>query len=92
MRRGVRGRVNAASPPEAAFSMADSTTRTIVLNGDPYVIDGEIRLVALLERLEMRQTRVAVEINHEIVPKASYAQTVIKPGDNVEIINFVGGG
>jgi sulfur carrier protein len=72
--------------------MADSTTRTIVLNGDPYVIDGEIRLVALLERLDMRQTRVAVEINREIVPKASYTETVIKPGDNVEIINFVGGG
>jgi sulfur carrier protein len=72
--------------------MADSTTRTIVLNVGPYVIDGEIRLVALLERLDMRQTRVAVEINHEIVPKASYTETVIRPGDNVEIINFVGGG
>ena len=71
--------------------MADST-RTIVLNGDPYAIDGEIRLIALLERLDMRQTRVAVEINREIVPKASYTATVIKPGDNVEIINFVGGG
>jgi len=40
----------------------------------------------------MRQTRVAVEINREIVPKASYTETVIMPGDNVEIINFVGGG
>ena len=72
--------------------MADSTDTTIVLNGDPYSIDGEIRLVALLERLDMRQTRVAVEINREIAPKASYTETVIKPGDNVEIINFVGGG
>ncbi len=40
----------------------------------------------------MRERRVAVEINREIVPKASYAETVIKPGDQVEIINFVGGG
>jgi sulfur carrier protein len=72
--------------------MADASTRTIILNGDPYVIDGEIRLVALLERLDMRKTRVAVEINREIVPKASYTETVIKPGDSVEIINFVGGG
>jgi sulfur carrier protein len=65
---------------------------TIILNGDPYTINGEIPLVAMLERLNMRQGRVAVEINREIVPKARYAGTVIKPGDNVEIINFVGGG
>jgi sulfur carrier protein len=65
---------------------------TILLNGDPYPIDGQLQLLALLDRLKMRQGRVAVEINREIVPKANYAQTVIKPGDNVEVINFVGGG
>ena len=65
---------------------------TITLNGDPYSIDGDLRLSALLERLNTRQGRVAVEINREIVPKANYPATIIKPGDNVEIINFVGGG
>ena len=65
---------------------------TITLNGDPYAIDGDLRLSALLERLNARQGRVAVEINREIVPKASYPATIIKPGDTVEIINFVGGG
>jgi thiamine biosynthesis protein ThiS len=72
--------------------MADSTPTTITLNGDPYAIDGDLRLSALLERLNMRRGRVAVEINREIVPKASYPATIIKPGDSVEIINFVGGG
>jgi len=72
--------------------MADTIARTITLNGDPYTIDGEVRLVALLERLGTGERRVAVEINREIVPKAKYAATVIKPGDDVEIINFVGGG
>ena len=65
---------------------------TILLNGDPYPIEGQLQLIALLDRLKMRQGRIAVEINREIVPKANYAQTVIKPGDNVEVINFVGGG
>jgi sulfur carrier protein len=65
---------------------------TIILNGDPYLIDGDLQLSALLERLNARRGRVAVEINREIVPRASYSATVIKPGDNVEIINFVGGG
>ncbi|HSU91001.1 MAG TPA: sulfur carrier protein ThiS [Sporolactobacillaceae bacterium] len=72
--------------------MADSSPTTITLNGDPYAVDGDLRLVALLERLKMRQGRVAVEINREIIPRASYPATMIKPGDNVEIINFVGGG
>ena len=72
--------------------MADAIPTTITLNGDPYAVDGDLRLVALLECLKMRQGRVAVEINREIIPRASYPATMIKPGDNVEIINFVGGG
>ena len=36
--------------------------------------------------------RIATEINGEIVPKAQYAQTVLKDGDNVEVVSFVGGG
>jgi sulfur carrier protein len=72
--------------------MADAIPTTITLNGDPYAVDGDLRLVALLERLNMRQRRVAVEINREVIPRASYPATMIKPGDNVEIINFVGGG
>ena len=36
--------------------------------------------------------RVATEINGEIVPKSQYAQTVLKDGDNVEVVSFVGGG
>ena len=65
---------------------------TITLNGDPYAIDGDLRLTVLLERLNARRGRIAVEINREIVPKSSYPATIIKPGDNVEVINFVGGG
>jgi thiamine biosynthesis protein ThiS len=64
----------------------------ITLNGEPYSLDGDLRVTALIERLKMRASRVAVEINREIVPKAKYAETVIKFGDEVEIINFVGGG
>ena len=40
----------------------------------------------------MRRGRVAVEINREIVPKANYDVTIVRAGDSVEIINFVGGG
>lgn len=36
--------------------------------------------------------RIAVELNGEIVPKAEYANTVLKDGDIVEVVSFVGGG
>ena len=70
----------------------DSVAGSIILNGDSYAIDGDTPLTALLERLKMRRGRVAVEINCEIVPKANYDATIVRVGDHVEIINFVGGG
>ena len=69
-----------------------SSASSITLNGDSYQIDGETPLTDLLERLKMRRGRVAVEINREIVPKANYDVTIVRAGDSVEIINFVGGG
>ena len=36
--------------------------------------------------------RIAVEINGQIVPKAKYAETLLKDGDVVEVVSFVGGG
>jgi sulfur carrier protein len=69
-----------------------SIASSIILNGDAYPVSGDTRLTELLERLKMRRGRVAVEINREIVPKASYDATIVRVGDHVEIINFVGGG
>lgn len=36
--------------------------------------------------------RVAVEKNGDIVPKAQYDETILKDGDTVEVVSFVGGG
>ena len=38
------------------------------------------------------EKKVAVEVSGEIVPKSKYANHVIKDGDSVEIVCFVGGG
>ena len=70
----------------------DPSASSIILNGDSYPIDGDTPLTVLLERLKMRRGRVAVEINREIVPKANYDAAIVRAGDLVEIINFVGGG
>jgi sulfur carrier protein len=65
---------------------------TIQLNGEPYSVEAEIAVAALIERLKLRPNRVAVEINREVVPKADFATARIADGDQVEVINFVGGG
>ena len=36
--------------------------------------------------------RVVVELNGDIVPKTAYADTVLKDGDSVEVVCFMGGG
>ena len=65
---------------------------TITLNGDPREISGPISISNLLEQLEIDARRVAVELNMAVVKKAAYDSSVIKEGDEVEIVNFVGGG
>ena len=49
-------------------------------------------LAALIEQLGMKGDRVAVELNHEIIPRARWSATVIRDGDRLEIVHFVGGG
>lgn len=65
---------------------------TITLNGDPYVVEGALTIAALLERLDIDARRVAVEHNLVVLKRATFAQTSLREGDVVEIVNFVGGG
>ena len=49
-------------------------------------------LAALIESLQMKSDRVAVELNRDIVPRDRWPQTSLKDGDRLEIVHFVGGG
>ena len=64
----------------------------ITLNGDPYSADGPLTIAGLLEKLDIDPRRVAVERNFVIVKRGEYASTTIADGDQIEIVNFVGGG
>jgi thiamine biosynthesis protein ThiS len=64
----------------------------IRLNGDPFELAGPITIAALLAQLEIEPRRVAVEHNLDIIKRARYETTTINEGDEVEIVNFVGGG
>jgi sulfur carrier protein len=64
----------------------------ITLNGDRFEIAGPLTVADLLARLAIDPRRVAVEHNLAVVKRASYEQTMVRDGDQVEIVNFVGGG
>ena len=67
------------------------TMDSITLNGEPRPLDAP-NVAALLDRLGLDRRKVAVERNTEIVPRSLYAETALSPGDQLEIVHFIGGG
>jgi thiamine biosynthesis protein ThiS len=65
---------------------------TITLNGDRFELNGPVTVAALLAQLDIDSRRVAVERNLEVVKRALYDGTEVIDGDQIEIVNFVGGG
>lgn len=55
-------------------------------------IPAPFTLSALIEKLGMKSDRVAVELNREIAPRDRWSEIMLKGGDQLEIVHFVGGG
>ncbi len=64
----------------------------IQLNGEPYELAAAQTVAALLRQLDIDARRVAVEHNFVVLKRPAYDSTEIREGDQVEIVNFVGGG
>jgi sulfur carrier protein len=64
----------------------------VTVNGKEMDLPEGLSLDGLLERLNVRREYTAVALNREVAPKASYAKTVLKEGDKVEIVHPMGGG
>ena len=65
---------------------------TIRLNGEPYELGASASIAVLLEQLGIDGRRVAVEHNVVVIKRDAYHSTMLQDGDEVEIVNFVGGG
>ena len=65
---------------------------TIKLNGEPFEIPGPVTISALLASLNIDPRLVAVEHNIVVIKRHLYDTTTVAEGDEVEIVNFVGGG
>jgi thiamine biosynthesis protein ThiS len=64
----------------------------ITLNGDPFDVPGPLTVSELLARLEIDARRIAVEHNLVVLKRTAFDDTTINADDEVEIVNFVGGG
>ena len=64
----------------------------IKINGEEKELSSEIILEKLLEINKFDTSRIAVIVNDDIVPKDIYKEKIIKDGDSIEVVSFVGGG
>ena len=64
----------------------------ITLNGEARRLERPTSVRGLLESLGLDPAKIAVERNLEIVPRSTYGDVALAPGDRLEIVHFIGGG
>ena len=64
----------------------------IPVHGKQIQLTSEMRVADYPEQNNYQINRIAVEMNEEILPKYSYSETMLKDGDRLEVVTFVGGG
>ena len=64
----------------------------ITVNGKQIQLTSGMSVADYLEQNNYQIKRIAVELNEEILPKYSYSDTMLKDGDRLEVVTFVGGG
>lgn len=70
----------------------DIETMQILLNGNKKEISEGLTAQGLLAELGLKDQRLAVEVNQELVVRSSFPTHVLNAGDHVEIIQAIGGG
>jgi thiamine biosynthesis protein ThiS len=64
----------------------------LTVNGEKRQVADGLTASGLLHTLQVIPERVVVEVNLTILKRAQLPEAVLKEGDQVEIIQFVGGG
>ena len=64
----------------------------IQLNGETTPVDDSATLGDIVRRMNLEGSRYAVEVNEELVPRSEHDGYRLKEGDNVEIVQAIGGG
>lgn len=82
--------MTATRPVDSRQHSVDSIA--FVVNGQPQTIRAGATVADLVRDLGLNTELVAVEINRQLVRKATFAEHRLQADDRVEIVEFVGGG
>lgn len=64
----------------------------IIVNDIKFTNADNMNLYDFLSREKYNLKLIAVECNKIIIPKSQYENTILKDGDRLEVVTFVGGG
>ena len=64
----------------------------VFINGKKKYFRKNNNLFSLLNFLQIEKNGIAIEINQSVVPKSQYKNKIIRNGDQIEIVQFIGGG
>jgi thiamine biosynthesis protein ThiS len=64
----------------------------ITVNGNQFDYQGTGSLDSLLKQLGANPEAVALMVNDQIIPRTERDAVVLKEGDRVEVLSFMGGG
>ena len=71
--------------------MRDSTL-TIRLNGETREVRSGTSVAELVEDMGLDPSRIAIELDKDILVRQLWSTTLLCDGSSVEIVHFVGGG
>jgi sulfur carrier protein len=64
----------------------------ICVNGHPQDVPDLISVADLLVNMSIEKKRIAIELNQEIIPRGKHSETLLKEGDEIEVIHAIAGG
>jgi sulfur carrier protein len=64
----------------------------VIINGETINVAQDTNLKKLLVNLELDEKVMAAAINMEIIKQSNWDNHILKDGDKLELLDFVGGG
>lgn len=65
---------------------------TVIVNGEETNCTDGLSLGQFIDQLGLKADRIAVELNRTIAQRKNWNETILRSGDRLEIVHFVGGG
>ena len=68
------------------------TSLKVTINGEIHSLPAQSSVQDIIQRLNLQDKRIAIELNEDIVPRSQHAKTLLNNNDVLEIVTAIGGG